>query len=374
MGNEEHLKLLRSGTDAWNTWLKTQHGVSGDFSNADLEGLDLRNGWFYGATFQGANLHQANLRGSDLRQCDLRNTNLRAAQCEWVRGYKANLSGAHLDDAILQGADFRRAILQKATLCRAYLRDTNLRAADLRQADLTSANLTNAILVETNLDEAILSNCFVYGASIWKPSLNGTKQDNLVITPEEETVINVDDLEIAQFIYLLLDNKKIRNFINTMTSKTVLILGRFTDERKEILKAIHKQLRRDGYLPILFDFEKPEGRSISETVETLASLAQFVIVDLTDASSVPQELALIIPDHQSLPIQPILRRSEIPYSMFQDFLIFPSVLDIYIYDSLDVLLANLKSKVIDPAINKVTEIQKITAEHEAELHRRLQKR
>jgi hypothetical protein len=38
------------------------------------------------------------------------------------------------------------------------------------------------------------------------------------------------------------------------------------------------------------------------------------------------------------------------------------------------LLANLKSKVIDPAINKVTEIQKITAEHEAELHRRLQKR
>ena len=45
----------------------------------------------------------------------------------------------------------------------------------------------------------------------------------------------MDDLEIAQFIYLLLNNQKIRHVIDTITSKIVLILGRFTPERKAVL-------------------------------------------------------------------------------------------------------------------------------------------
>ena len=43
--------------------------------------------------------------------------------------------------------------------------------------------------------------------------------------------IAVDNIEIAQFIYLMLHNQKIRDAIDTITSKAVLILGRFTDER-----------------------------------------------------------------------------------------------------------------------------------------------
>jgi hypothetical protein len=38
--------------------------------------------------------------------------------------------------------------------------------------------------------------------------LEGTIQSNLVITPEEESAIQVDNLEGAQFIYLLLNNEK----------------------------------------------------------------------------------------------------------------------------------------------------------------------
>jgi hypothetical protein len=87
--------------------------------------------------------------------------------------------------------------------------------------------------------------------------------------------ITVDNLEVAQFLYLLLDNKNIRRIINTITSKVVLILGRFTPERKAVLDAIRDELRKRDYLPVLFDFEKPSSRDITETVSTLAHMARL---------------------------------------------------------------------------------------------------
>jgi hypothetical protein len=41
----------------------------------------------------------------------------------------------------------------------------------------------------------------------------------------------------------------------------VLILGRFTEERKLVLDALREELRQRCYLPILFDFEKPRADS-----------------------------------------------------------------------------------------------------------------
>ena len=58
----------------------------------------------------------------------------------------------------------------------------------------------------------------------------------------------------------MLHNQKIRDVIDTITSKAVLILGRFTDERKAVLDALREELRKRNYLPILFDFEKPRSR------------------------------------------------------------------------------------------------------------------
>ena len=55
----------------------------------------------------------------------------------------------------------------------------------------------------------------------------------------------------------MLNNQKVREVIDTITSKAVLILGRFTDERKAVLDALRDELRKRDYLPILFDFEKP---------------------------------------------------------------------------------------------------------------------
>jgi hypothetical protein len=88
--------------------------------------------------------------------------------------------------------------------------------------------------------------------------LEGTKQQNLIITRENEPAVTVDN--IAQFMYLLLHNEDVRDVIDTVNSKAVLILGRFTDERKTVLDALREELRKRNYLPILFDFDVPATR------------------------------------------------------------------------------------------------------------------
>jgi hypothetical protein len=118
----------------------------------------------------------------------------------------------------------------------------------------------------------------------------------LVITDNYEPTVTVDNIEVAQFTYLLLNNQKVRDVIDTITSKAVLILGRFTDERKAVLYAIREELRKRNYLPILFDFDKPTSQTTDETITLLARMSRFVIADISDAKSVLQELRAIVPD------------------------------------------------------------------------------
>jgi hypothetical protein len=65
----------------------------------------------------------------------------------------------------------------------------------------------------------------------------------------------------------------------------VLILGRFSDPRKEVLNALAGA--RD-MLPIIFDWEPSPQRDLTETVQLLAGWCRFVLADLTEAKSVPQ--------------------------------------------------------------------------------------
>ena len=175
----------------------------------------------------------------------------------------------------------------------ANLADVALQGANLTSADLTDADLSRPSLVETDFTNATLTGCRTYGASAWNVTLVGTVQHNLVITKWGEPVVYVDDLEVGQFIYLMLNNK-IRNVINTITSKAVLILGRFTDDRKAVLECVRGALRdRFGLVPIVFDFPPSASRDITETIQLLASMCRFVLADLTDAKSIPQELSQI---------------------------------------------------------------------------------
>ena len=211
-------------------------------------------------------------------------------------------------------------------------------------------------MVATNLKAADLTGCSVYGASVWNVTLDGAKQSNLLITPEEEPAIQVDNLEVAQFVYLLLSNAKIRHVIDTITSKVVLILGRFTPERKVVLDAIRDELRKRDCVPVLFDFDKPSSRDLTETVRTLAHMARFVIADITDAKSIPQELIAIVPNLPSVPVQPLLLTSQHEYGMFEHLRRFPWVLEPVLYENQEALLPDLEPKVIAPAEAKAKEL------------------
>jgi hypothetical protein len=171
----------------------------------------------------------------------------------------------------------------------------------------------------------------------------------LIFKDMNEPEITADNIEVAQFIYLMLDNKKIRDVIDTITSKVVLILGRFTDERKAVLDALREELRKRNYLPILFDFAPSATRDITETVSLLARMARFVVADITDAKSIPQELAVIVPDLPSVPVQPLLLEGSDEYGMFEHFKRYPWVLETYRYPSSERLIADLGERVINAA-------------------------
>src|SRR5436853_444525 len=86
----------------------------------------------------------------------------------------------------------------------------DLSEANLSTANLTGADLSRATLVSTNCTKAILTDCRIYGISAWDVELQGATQNSLIIAGHEQPLISVDNLKIAQFIYLLLNNQEIR--------------------------------------------------------------------------------------------------------------------------------------------------------------------
>jgi uncharacterized protein YjbI with pentapeptide repeats len=266
-----------------------------DLSGADLRRANLTEAHLKEVNLSGANLNLATLREARLFEAELSGADLSGADLRGANLSRANLIGANLREAGLSGANLSDATLIRANLSGADLRRADFNETNLTEANLIGASLHQAVLVGTVLTRANLTGCYVHGFSVWDVQLEEAIQSSLVITPLGDPTITVDNLEVAQFIYLLLNNQKIRHVIDTITSKVVLILGRFTPERKAIFDAIRDELRRRDYVPILFDFEKPSTKSTLETVSTLAHMARFVIADLTHAKSVLQELQAVVP-------------------------------------------------------------------------------
>jgi uncharacterized protein YjbI with pentapeptide repeats len=344
MANQEHLDILKQGVEAWNQWREKHPHIQPDLYKANLSGADLR-----GANFREANLYRAHLERVQLTEANLRGAHL----------IKTHLRKAHLSRAYLSRAELYRADLSGAYLIEASLREAHLSGANLSGAHLSGADLSRATLVETNLANATLTNCLIYGIAAWNVELKGARQDNLIITPPEEPTITVDNLKVAQFIYLLLNNAEIREVIDTVARKAVLILGRFTPERKAVLDALKDALRTYGYAPILFDFDKPSSQDLTETISTLAHLSRFIIADLTEPSSIPYELREIVPNRM-VPVQPLFKPTETAkqeFALFHDLRKrFHWVLPTHEYHELADLLTSLQAKVIEPAEQKVREL------------------
>jgi hypothetical protein len=69
------------------------------------------------------------------------------------------------------------------------------------------------------ISSAVASTAHLHGES-------APKQQNLIITLPNEPRITVDNIEVARFVYLLPDNRKIR----LLTPKGVLLPDRFMEQ------------------------------------------------------------------------------------------------------------------------------------------------
>lgn len=325
MSDPEHVRILRAGKPAWKKWRKQsaeRPDLAGEkLTDLDLSYLDLNEADLSGVELWGSNLRRAKLNGADLSGCKAR----------FVRFSDAQLAGAKLVEADLRAGSLRRADLTHADLTRAVLRFTSLAGA--------------------NVDGAILREAEVYGVSAWHLRGDPADQSGLIIresSDPEAVTTTVDDLDTAQFLFMLRENAKIADVINAASRHTVLILGRFAPAYKKVLDALRTHLLKRNLVPVMFDFDRPARRDLTETVASLAHMACFVIPDLSGAKSVPQELSYIVPFLPSVPVVPVIaEKNERVYSMFEHFLRYPWVFEPVTYRDVDHLLSIVDEQVID---------------------------
>ncbi|MGA2121286.1 MAG: pentapeptide repeat-containing protein [Methanoregula sp.] len=313
------------------------------FYGGELDGSKLTNGSFRNTQFQEITANNADFRGGEFNKADINASTLKNSIFNG-----SNFSYASIFDTDFSDSDFFGCKFFGTELAHSNFTNVEFSGSDMTYANLSESNFENsilnnvefhgAILLDTTIDGANLSHSHIFGVSVWGLIGEPKEQLDLLITPWDEPAVTVDNIEIAQFIHLLLTNEKLKNIIDTVTSKVVLILGRFND-RKIVLETIKNQLREMDLTPIIFDFTKPGTRNLTETIGLLARMSKFIITDITDPKSVPHEIYSIIPHCPSIPIYPILEKKKNrivkPYAMFADFKKYPWVSEIIYYEKID---------------------------------------
>lgn len=316
---KKHLTILRRGRKVWNTWRRQNPHIRPVLANAKLN------------------------RFSHLEGYDFSYTNF----C------KSDLSGLHLE-----GASFHQAILAMADLSYAHVEGANFCRTDLygttfKGAWLTGANLQGVQLAMTDFSGAHLQGCKIYGLSAWDLTLDDAEQEGLRVwyrpdpTKKREKEVTLDSLDLAAFMYLTRNKGNISRVIEATSTKWVLLLGRFT-KGKEVLRALERALLGKNYMPIIFDFPRPEQRDLIETLLLLAGLSRFVIVEITDPKSTPLEI-LAIASNYAVPILPIIKKKKIPFGMFSGLQKYPWVREPLEYTSEPDLVASVLDQVIEQA-------------------------
>ena len=196
MADEEQLKRLIQGVDAWNHWRKRnpfEIALSGAYlsraslSRANLSEVDLSEAKLNRAILSGADLSGSDLFGAYLSEADFWGANLS----------DTNLSGADISGATLNRANLSEADISGSNLTDANLRNANLSGSNLSGTNLAEANLSESDLSETNLNGANLSRIQALGANFTSANLTGACIEDWNIN--SETML--DDVE-CEYVYL----------------------------------------------------------------------------------------------------------------------------------------------------------------------------
>lgn len=338
------------------------------FNRADFSGskitktffnkANIRESTFCSTKLNDVTLVKAHFERSLFRDSKILNSELVLVKLNDSQILFTEITNCNLKNSMLYNSIFDTCTIQKTDLTRTLFTSGKLINSDVTETQIRSVDFRNTQLTSNTFNRCDLSNSKIFGVSAWKLNLIDTIQEDLQISDSNEPKITIDNIEVAQFIYLLINNEKLRHVISTITSKVVLILGRFTADRMHVLNLLREELRHKNYLPVLFDFENSPNRDITETVTTLALLSKFIIADITDPKSIPQELSHIVPNMTSLPIQPIILAGHSEYGMFEHFQRYPWVLQTIEYIDDSDIKYNVLEQIILACEKKVIELRK----------------
>jgi hypothetical protein len=149
-----------------------------------------------------------------------------------------------------------------------------------------------------------------------------------------------------------LDGMNFGEILSELTRRRVLILGRFSARRLPVLRAIKKHLasHANGYLPELFTYQRPDSRDLDEAILGFAAMSRFVIADLSEPRSIPQELRAIIPALMSVPVVPIINQRGREFATFAALARRPNVAQPTLrYENVDDLVEKLDRQVVPAA-------------------------
>jgi hypothetical protein len=293
VANEQHLQILKQGTDAWNRWRRENPEILPDLSGADLI--------------------RANLIGANLSRADLG---------------RANLSGAHLNGADLIGANLREANLSKADLSEACLIEANLIGADLSKANLSGADLRLANLGWANLSGAYLSGALIGWTVFASVDLRGVKGLDKVhhIGP---STIGIDTIYLSQgeipevFLRRAGVPDDFIKYMRSLTGKALQFYSCFisySDKDRYFVEYLYKDLQSNGVRTWYFPEDAKWGESVWGEIDRAIKIYDKLVVVCSQNSL------------QSGPvlreIERALQREDREYKN----ILFPITIDDYVFD------------------------------------------
>ena len=156
---------------------------------------------------------------------------------------------------------------------------------------------------------------------------------------------------------MLLHHEQARYEVFTITLNTVLVIGRFPEERRPVLDAIKEALRRGEYSPLVLDFHLPGSGDKNEIVKTLGRMSRFVVADLTEDRRIAETLDAVVHFLPSIPIQPIGQAAREQIELDSHYLKYRWVLPFWPFQGADDLAARFSGEVVAPAERRAAEIR-----------------